>query len=200
MASRGQSLTVAYVAWDTVANAGKTGNVGSHTLVWIKDGTPATPTNSPLEVDATNAPGLYSILLTATECTCNLGVLTGKSSTAGVVLIPVTISFEQLPTAAPGANGGVPTVNASNYVAGVQATVVLSSSERLAIADALLGRSVANVEASAAEHSLTTVVLAMLESSILGTAWTIKRTDGATTHVTKTVAHDANAQPITGVQ
>lgn len=200
MASRGQSLTVAYVAWDTAANAGKTGNVGSHTLVWLKDGVAATPSNSPLEVDATNAPGVYQILLTAAECSCNLGVLCGKSSVSGVVLIPVAVSFEQLPTAAPGANGGVPTVDASNHVAGVQAAVGLSTSERQQIADVVLGRSVANIEASAAPFSLTTVVLAMLESAVQGTAWTIKRTDGTTTHLVKTVAHDANAQPVTGVQ
>lgn len=199
MASRGQSLTVAYVAWDTVANAGRTGNVGAHTLVWIKDGVAAPPTNSPLEVDATNAPGVYQLQLTAAECTCNLGVLSGKSSSTGVVLIPVTIAFEQLPTAAPGANGGVPTVDASNHVAGVQGTVALSSSERQQVADAVLGRSVSTAEASAAEHSLVTIILAMLESAVQGTTWTIKRSDGTTTHLTKTVAHDANAQPITGV-
>ena len=66
------------------------------------------------------------------------------------------------------------------------------------IADATLGRNVANIEATAAEHSLCTVVLATLESSISGSTWTIKQTDG-TTHVTKTVTTDAAANPITGV-
>lgn len=67
------------------------------------------------------------------------------------------------------------------------------------IADAILGRSVSNVEATAGEHTLCTVVLAMLESSMSGSTWTIKRTDGSTTHATKTVATDAAADPITGV-
>jgi hypothetical protein len=55
------------------------------------------------------------------------------------------------------------------------------------------------VEASAPEHSLCTVVLAALESSISGTTWTIKRTDGSTTHATKTITADSNADPVTGV-
>lgn len=122
MASRGQSITVTYVAWDTVANAGKTGDVANHTLRWVKDGTSAAPTNSPSEVDATNAPGLYKLVLTASECTCDFGVLAGKSSTTGISIVPVAVSFEQLPTVAPAANGGLPTVDANNYVAGIQGT------------------------------------------------------------------------------
>jgi hypothetical protein len=110
MPSRGQSITLAYTAWDTVANAGKTGNVANHVLRWIKDGTAAAPTNTPTEVDATNAPGIYKLTLTATECTCDFGVLAGKSSTANVSLMPIAVSFEQLPTAAPAAAGGLPTV------------------------------------------------------------------------------------------
>lgn len=68
-----------------------------------------------------------------------------------------------------------------------------------AIADAILSRNVSNVESSAPEHSLCTIILASLESSISGTTWTIKRTNGSTTHATKTVTVDAAADPITGV-
>ena len=67
------------------------------------------------------------------------------------------------------------------------------------IADAVLSRNVSSVEGSAGEHTLCTLVLAGLESSVSGTTWTIKRTDGTTTHATKTVATDANADPVTGV-
>lgn len=67
------------------------------------------------------------------------------------------------------------------------------------IADALLIRDVDNVEASAPEHSLTTVILACLEMSISGSTMTIKRTDGSTTHVTKTLTTDGDATPITGI-
>jgi len=67
------------------------------------------------------------------------------------------------------------------------------------IADSVLGRSVANSQATAAEWSLATLVLAALESSIAGSTWTIYRTDGTTVHATKTVTTDASAEPITGV-
>ncbi|MHC4302690.1 MAG: hypothetical protein ACYS7Y_35975, partial [Planctomycetota bacterium] len=112
MASRGQALTITYTAWDTSANAGKTGDSGNHTLRWVKDGTSAAPSNSPAEVDATNAPGVYKITLTTAECTCWIGTLCGKSGTANVSIMPLTVAFEQLPTAAPDAAGGLPVSDA----------------------------------------------------------------------------------------
>jgi hypothetical protein len=69
-----------------------------------------------------------------------------------------------------------------------------------ALADALLSRNVSNVEATAGEHTLCTAVLAMLEHSISGNTLTIKRTDGSTTHYTKTLTSDSGAAPITGIQ
>lgn len=108
MATRGVSITVTYLAWDTAANAPKTNDVANHTLRWLKDGTPAAPTNAASEVDATNAPGVYKVTTTTTEADANLGRLAGKSSTANVVIIPsAEIQFERLPDAAPGAAGGV---------------------------------------------------------------------------------------------
>lgn len=66
------------------------------------------------------------------------------------------------------------------------------------IADATLKRGVSNVEDTADTTSLTTVILAMLESGIVGTTWTIRKTDG-TNFVVKTATVDATAEPITGV-
>jgi hypothetical protein len=77
--------------------------------------------------------------------------------------------------------------------------MTLTSDERNAVADTVFSRDVANAESSAAEHSLCTIVLASLESSISGTTWTIKRTDGETTHAIKTLTTDKTADPITGV-
>ena len=65
-------------------------------------------------------------------------------------------------------------------------------------ADAILSRGVSNVQGTADTTSLCTVVLAMLESSISGTTWTIRKTDG-TTFVTKTLTTAASADSITGV-
>ena len=67
------------------------------------------------------------------------------------------------------------------------------------IADAILSRNVSNVEATAPEHSLATIILATLESSIAGSTWKIKRTNGTTVHASKTVTTDPNATPITAV-
>lgn len=121
MAARAQTITLQYVAWNTQTNAGQTGDVGNHTLRWVKDGTSAAPANGAAEVDSTNAPGLYKLVMTSAEATCDVGTLAGKSATLNVSVIPVTISFEQLPTAAPGTNGGLPTGNSSNQVTVSQA-------------------------------------------------------------------------------
>lgn len=67
------------------------------------------------------------------------------------------------------------------------------------IADGILLRNASNVEATAGEHTLCTVILAMLENSISGTTLLIKRTNGSTTHATKTLTLDAAANPIIGV-
>jgi len=66
------------------------------------------------------------------------------------------------------------------------------------IADEILKRGVSNVENAADAHSLACIVLAVLESSLSGATWTIKKT-GGTTFTTKTVTTDASADPITGV-
>lgn len=83
--------------------------------------------------------------------------------------------------------------------AAVGSAMTLAAAERDSVADAVLARSVANVEAAAGEHTLCTIVLAMLEGAVSGSTWTIRRTDGSTTHATKTVTTDPDADPITGV-
>lgn len=108
MALYGVSFVITYVAWDTSANAGKTGDSANHTLRWVKDGVSGVPTNSPSEVDATNLPGLYKLTLTAAEAQAVFGALGGKSSTANVSIMPVMVPFEQLPNAAPGTMSGLP--------------------------------------------------------------------------------------------
>ena len=95
MPSYAQSVTLQYVAWDTVNNVGKTGDSANHTLRWVKDGTSAVPTNAISEVDATNAPGIYKITMTTTETSCYVGTLCGKSSTSGISILPITITFER---------------------------------------------------------------------------------------------------------
>jgi len=108
LATRGIAHTVQFVAWDSGANAGKTGDGANFTLRWVKDGTSAALTTTTVtEIDSTNCPGLYKVGISSTESDCNIGTLAGKSSTSGVSVVPVTIQFERLPDAAPTAAGGV---------------------------------------------------------------------------------------------
>lgn len=116
MATRAVS-TVAYVrAWDTSANAAKTGDSANITLKWCKDGTNATTTNSCSEVDSTNSPGIYKVTLTSTETDCTFGALTGKSSTSNVYIFGVQIGFEYSASAAFPANFGSLSINGSGLV------------------------------------------------------------------------------------
>ena len=79
------------------------------------------------------------------------------------------------------------------------ANITISTAQAQAIADEVLKRSVTGVESSATEYTLATIVLAILESSRSSTTWTIKRSDGSTTHATKTLTLNADAEPVTGV-
>lgn len=119
----GVETTLYYRAWDTSGNAYKTGDAANHALYWNKDGSAAATTNSPAEVDASNQPGLYKITLTATEMQCLSGALGGKSSTSNVALFFSDVGPIRLPNAAPGANGGLPTVDGNNRIVGIQGTV-----------------------------------------------------------------------------
>ena len=93
--------------------------------------------------------------------------------------------------------GTVDSVSAVGEVVGE--FTVRSATALTDIADAILLRNASNVESTAGEHTLCTVILAMMEHSISGTTLTIKRTDGATTHATKTLTVNAAADPITGI-
>lgn len=125
MALRNVALTVNFTVWDTQNNTGRTGDAANLTMRLVKDGgASAAPTNSVTEPDATNMPGVYELALTAAEMNADFVTLAGKSSTADTAVIPQYVHTESgaLPNAAPGANGGLPTVDASNRIAGIQGT------------------------------------------------------------------------------
>ena len=77
----------------------------------------------------------------------------------------------------------------------------LASADFENIADAVLSRGVAGVEASADEHSLCFVVLALSESNTTANAnmLTVFRSDGTTEFVQKALTSSAAAEAITGV-
>jgi len=97
MAIKNQAITVQFTAWDTSNNVGKTGDEAQFTLKVVTDGTAATATNSPAEVDATNCPGLYKVVLTAAEMNGDFVTLAGKSSTGNISIIPIHMPTEREP-------------------------------------------------------------------------------------------------------
>lgn len=120
--------------------------------------------------------------------------------------IPISGGFVLANVSGMSANVLTASALASDAVAEIQsglattgAAMTLTSGERNAVADAILSRSVATVEGTAGEYTLCTVILASLESSVSGTTWTIKRTDGSTTHATKTISKTTGDDPIRGV-
>ncbi len=137
--------------------------------------------------------------LTALATAVNLATIAGYLDTE---IAAIKAKTDNLP-ASPAAVGSAMTLtgayDAAKTAAQAGDAMALTASERNSTTDVVLGRSVATCEATAAEWSLCTIVLAALESQIVGTIWTIKRTDGITTHVEKTIATDPLAEPITQV-
>lgn len=119
MASRNQPIDVPYIAWNTNTNTPQVGDVSNHTLRWWRDGIKTPPTNASgaYEIDQFYMPGVYVVSLTQAEANCKIGALGGISSTAGVRIYPVIISFEQLPSVDLNTVGGLPTLDASGALA-----------------------------------------------------------------------------------
>lgn len=90
-------------------------------------------------------------------------------------------------------------INATKIATGAIDADALATDAVSEIADGILSRNVSNVEGSAAEHTLCTLILALLEHSISGTTLTIKRTDGSTTHYTKTLTTSTSTDTITAI-
>jgi len=86
MPVRAQALTMHYFATDS--DGPKTGDVGNHALRIIEDGVVGTIAASPAEIDATNAPGMYKVVISAAENTADVVTLCGKSSSSGVTISP----------------------------------------------------------------------------------------------------------------
>lgn len=100
MPSRATSGVAVYMAWNTSTNVFAKGDAGNHTIRFIKDGVVTTPTNAAAITEASSggAPtGAYQIAWTSAEGTANTLWVGGQSSTANVVIIPITIGFENLP-------------------------------------------------------------------------------------------------------
>jgi len=77
--------------------------------------------------------------------------------------------------------------------------VVLTTADKNTVADTILARNVSNVEASMPEHCLGTAILGSLEFVISGSVLTIYRTNGSTTHATKTITTNSPAVNVSGI-
>ncbi|MFB3432006.1 MAG: hypothetical protein ABL309_13900 [Phycisphaerales bacterium] len=180
------ATVMTYRAWDKSANAPKTGDAANHTIYIAADGVPTAVAASPVEVDATNFPGLYRITVAAGENIGTMMALGGVSSTADVDISPVQWTNQ---------------VDVANLSAAVITQIKTAIQDKANdLADAFLGRSVSNVEATAAEHSMCTIILLHTEAETSGTALQIYQTDGSTAYLTKTLTLNASALPIIAVE
>jgi hypothetical protein len=85
----GVALTAVHF-FATDADGGKVDDEAQFTLKLIKDGVLDGVDGSITEVDATNAPGMYWVPLTAVENTGSMITLCGVSSSSGVTINPVS--------------------------------------------------------------------------------------------------------------
>jgi hypothetical protein len=185
MPVKGEAVTVYYQAINTNDGTPRTGDSANHALRVINDGVLSTIAASPAEVDATNAPGIYRITVAAGENTGVMSGVVGKSSTSNTILSPVQWTNEV----------NVAQIDATGR--GVIETAI--ENKKNDVADAVLGRNVSNVEATAPVHTLAFLILAHTESSVSNTVWTINRTDGSTAFTTRTLTLDSDADPVVGI-
>lgn len=177
------------------ATDGETPETGltSFTLRVAKNGTSAAAGGTVTEVDSTNLPGVYYY-----------GATTGEVDTAGSLIISV---------GATGAKTYVAAVNIAPYTtkaeldaAQVDVTATdISSDAANEIADHVLRRTTANVEASSNGDAVTqkslygAVANQVHKSAILGGQWTVYKSDGATQLNSRTITTDSGAAAITAI-
>ncbi len=91
---RATATTIRYQAWDAIAGQWKTGDATNHTLRWRKDGGSLSVLASPSIFEDATFPGTYAVALNSSETDCISGLLQGKSSTAGIAIVPVSVDFK----------------------------------------------------------------------------------------------------------
>ena len=114
MPSRGQSGVGQVLDWNTSSNVYQVGDAANVKLWFVKDGVLTTPTNQAAVTEVSGSGGgpigVYQIAWTSAEGICNTLWIGGQSSSANCSIIPITLTFEQLPTASPGSSNGLITV------------------------------------------------------------------------------------------
>ena len=121
MLFKSQASTVYLLAIDTSTGGPKTG-LSDLTVSISKDG----GSNAGVSASASEAGnGLYSVALSSSETAADVLAVSAVSATSGVAISPLICHTTggSVPAAAPGASGGLPTVDASNRIAGIQGTI-----------------------------------------------------------------------------
>ena len=131
------------------------------------------------------------------------GATVGSAISAGFVEVGSAGNYIWTYASMPDGHTGIITFYsnaAPSNILGI-ATINPAEVEPNAMADALLGRSVATVEDTASLNSLTEIILLLLKSrqTAIDTQ-TIYQTDGVTVFGTRTLETDPDALPIVGVE
>lgn len=173
VALTGTEMTCDYftVAWEDAADS-----------EWISGGAVGfTVTTSQID-DLSTATNLATV-------DTNVDAILLDTGTDGVILADSAITAAKIASDA---------ITAAKIAANAITSSELAASAAQEIADETLKRGMSNVEDTADAHSLAAIVLAILESSLSGSTWTIKKT-GGTTFVSKTITTDSSAEPIVSV-
>jgi len=147
-----------------------------------------------IETDTQDIQGRLPAALVSGRMDSNVQAMANDVITSSVIAASATSEFQN----------GLSTLDAAGVRTAVGLSLANLDTQLAALptdtenADAVLSRGVVNVEDTANTTSLAAVVLAALESAVVDTTWTIRKTTGATFD-TKTVTKDGTAEPITGV-
>lgn len=196
-----------FVALDGTENPPKTRLTGltNFTVSRSRNGAASLVYTTPTitEVSAANMPGVYALLLdedTGISTTHDTEEYCVHISHAGMASLTRTVELYR-PKAT---EGKTITFDASNNVnANMQAGEIDAEIDETALAE--IAQNVlkvgvgGTVEAAADPYSLCSLILACFEYSISGTTWSIKRTDGTTVHMTKTLSSIPSPEGVTAV-
>ena len=127
MIHKNVARTIFLYAWTPADGNPKTGDAGNISVYKAEDtGNASAITDAISEISAANMPGWYRLTHTFTG---NSVAIAAKSSTAGVLVVVggLYLNTGAIPSAAAGSNGGLPTVNANNHVAGVASAINITT-------------------------------------------------------------------------
>lgn len=91
---RGTSQTITYTAWNFSTNQGQIADAGNHLLRIVRDGVELLASGIPIEIDGSNTPGEYSLVLSTAEMDGRIITVIGKSNTPNVSIIPTTLTTD----------------------------------------------------------------------------------------------------------